>query len=103
MVKYKNANEFLIDYLNYRTDEDRPLSKHLEIAFEAGKFSIPIEPPVKPEIAELKEILNTAMTMLLEAPELNLCNYDEEQVRELNYAVISTYKYLRDRQQQFSV
>jgi len=57
-----------------------------------------------PELTEkLKELLRQVYDILTEAPELNMNNYDEEQVKKLNDKMIEAYCLLNYEQRQFSV
>lgn len=56
------------------------------------------------EITEkLKELLRQVYDILTEAPELNMNNYDEEQVKKLNDKMIEAYYLLNYEQRQFLV
>ena len=46
------------------------------------------------EIRRLRSLVSDATGILHDAPELNMCNYTENQVAELNYAVIQAYSLL---------
>ena len=46
------------------------------------------------KVKRLNKVINDAKCIALDAPELNMANYDEEQIQELNDAMIELYSYL---------
>lgn len=59
---------------------------------------------IKPETEKLKEILRQVYNILAEAPvELNMNDYDEEQVKKLNDKMVKAYSLLNYEQRQFLI
>jgi len=57
----------------------------------AKKLSIPLDADVIVKLAKLQKVLQEVFDVLKEAPELNMCNYDYDQVRLLNDKMVDAY------------
>ena len=71
---------------------DKPVRYH-----DNGKVKVPVTwSQLLREVERLRELIRNAYKLLYDAPELNMGNYTDDQVGEINNAVIQACSLLED-------
>lgn len=86
LAKERDAISHSLDAANFRANN----AEHREGILQASYTRL------RAENARLKGYLTRLSEIVTEAPELNMCNYNEEEVRDLNNAMIEAFQVIHE-------
>jgi hypothetical protein len=80
--------------MNPRDRPTRPTEAHYQLAHTTRSRIETALAAEREKVRVLREALEKARNIAYAAPELNMCNYDHEQVRQLNDRMIEVFQIL---------